>query len=323
MTTKRDLTGAAFRSIFGVGLKKLNGSPQGLKILDTNVLVHDPKAPMILQQDGIYGIVLAPISLNELDYLKYKHPNLSGKISEVGRLLNCMMEKKDPNLYIVQGDISKFPELDPANNDHQIIATYLTIKQQHPNLPLVLITDDILMHALANTLKINVQEHCHKMVDVSALEHPLPLINIPGSTTFSESCAWPIKGYKKDFIPENGGAVIISNGSVRYPCIRKGDSLRQIRMNISAAGIVPYTLEENETNWEMYLALEQLLDPQINFVTLLGKAGTCKTLLAIAAAIQQRKMYKTIYVTRPCTRLDDCSDELGFLPGELNSKLDP
>jgi PhoH-like ATPase len=74
-------------------------------------------------------------------------------------------------------------------------------------------------------------------------------------------------------------------------------------------------------NAEQTFALEALINPDIQLVSLTGKAGTGKTLLALAAALQQHKRYKQIFLARPIVPL--ANRDLGFLPGDLKEKMDP
>src|SRR5690606_4188286 len=74
-------------------------------------------------------------------------------------------------------------------------------------------------------------------------------------------------------------------------------------------------------NQEQAFALHALLDPTIRLVSIQGNAGTGKTLLALASALEQRKHYRQIYITRPVIPLSN--REIGFLPGDAKSKTDP
>lgn len=83
---------------------------------------------------------------------------------------------------------------------------------------------------------------------------------------------------------------------------------------VPAYGIIP-------RNAEQTFALDALMNPDIKLVSLTGKAGTGKTLLALAAALECRKLYTQIYMARPVVPLSN--KDIGFLPGDIKSKLDP
>jgi PhoH-like ATPase len=74
-------------------------------------------------------------------------------------------------------------------------------------------------------------------------------------------------------------------------------------------------------NLEQAFAIHALLHPDIKLVTIQGNAGTGKTLLALASALEQRKHYRQIFVTRPIVPLSN--KDIGFLPGDVKSKIDP
>ena len=95
--------------------------------------------------------------------------------------------------------------------------------------------------------------------------------------------------------------------------IRSVKTIRRID-KASAYGITP-------RNAEQIFALNALLNPDIRLVTISGKAGTGKTLLALAAALEKRKYYRQIYVARPIVPLSN--KDLGYLPGDIQAKLDP
>ncbi len=82
------------------------------------------------------------------------------------------------------------------------------------------------------------------------------------------------------------------------------------------------TAETTKRNWSQYVALAQILDPEINLVFLQGGAGTGKTLIALAGALEQRRKYTNIVIARPMVHLED-RDEIGFLPGGLEQKMAP
>ena len=84
--------------------------------------------------------------------------------------------------------------------------------------------------------------------------------------------------------------------------------------NLNAYGITPRNAEQS-------FALNMLLDDRIHLISLSGKAGTGKTLLALACALERRKRFRKIFLARPIVPLSN--RDLGFLPGDIHSKLDP
>ena len=104
--------------------------------------------------------------------------------------------------------------------------------------------------------------------------------------------------------------------------LRKGNFLALIAKDLSAFGITPFSFNCDGINWYQVCALAQLLDPNIDFVFLKGGAGTGKTLLSLAAALEQNHLYRNIFLTNPMVPLDGV-DNIGFLPGSLSRKIAP
>ncbi len=120
-----------------------------------------------------------------------------------------------------------------------------------------------------------------------------------------------------------------SPGSIRLPSYQKsfaaiyrGDILTIIDKEISASSIKQYSVNGNGPNWHQMIALELLRDEDIDAVFLQGGPGTGKTLLAVAAALEQDKKYDKILITRPQVHLEEIYNQ-GFLPGNMAKKLDP
>jgi PhoH-like ATPase len=109
--------------------------------------------------------------------------------------------------------------------------------------------------------------------------------------------------------------IILRNGSrsALAICDHEGKFLRRVEKT-AAYGISPRNVEQT-------FALNALLDPEIRLVSISGKAGTGKTLLALAAALERKKEYRQIFMARPVVPLSN--KDIGFLPGDIHSKLDP
>ena len=124
---------------------------------------------------------------------------------------------------------------------------------------------------------------------------------------------YPIPSRFRDY-PVNQLFVLKSEGKILVR-IRKGESgLIPLRKNEKVFGI-------QAKNHEQEFAFDALLDPEISLVALTGKAGTGKTLLALAAALKQKEQFEEILVARPAVEMSDKT--LGFLPGDKDEKIDP
>lgn len=334
------------QSTLGFGLKEIHGSPETIYVVDTNVLVSDSNTVENLQDNGTNAVVIPWIVLSELDNLKTKQ-DLSRQVGDAVKKINHQLHIKDPNLYITQGNIKKYLDLDPKNPDHHIIATCLDILEGYSQIPLVLVSNDAMVHTVGMRLGIKVEEYKEDQVSRIDFEKPLPKF-CTDEFKINENGHFIISGSQKDFpVLHNGGAVLHSyDYSTIFPVIRKDNLLIPIRSDINAMGITPMSKEE-EPNWAQYVALYQLLDPTISIVTLHGEAGTGKTLLPIAAAIKQliveektsgpvagrnmedelvqsgfagvKGFYRKIYIARPFIHLGD-KDPMGYFPGDIDAK---
>ena len=123
--------------------------------------------------------------------------------------------------------------------------------------------------------------------------------------------------YKDDVLKNCAGSFSESFAAIYY-----GDVFTVVDKEIKASNLGQYTINGNGPNWHQIIALQQLLDPDIAAVFLQGGAGTGKTLLAMAAALEQDSIYDSIIVTRSQVPSDG-KDRNGFLPGNIAKKLDP
>ncbi|MFA6594130.1 MAG: PhoH family protein [Candidatus Buchananbacteria bacterium] len=337
------------RSIIGYGLKEIFGQPRQIYVVDTNVLVNDSKTIDNLQRNGTNGVVVPWIVLSELDSLK-SNQDLSRQVSDVVRTINKKVHDKDPNFYIAQGDIRNYPDLDPRNPDHHIIAACLDIMRDHEDVPLFLVSNDAMVHVVGLKLGLNVEEYKADQVDLVDFEHGLPEI-FSDQLEEQPDGKFIIRGGDAAKVPINAGAIISNReGSVVFAAIRKGNFFVPIRNDIGVLGISPRPMD-NKINWAQYVALQQLMDPEISLITLHGEAGTGKTLMSIAAALKQLVTepdkanvpvagncclgeqlakagyapcgrYRKVYIARPFIHLSN-KDSTGFLPGDLVAKSIP
>jgi len=276
------------QSILGFGIAKLNAEHEGLNVVDTNVLVNDPNAVDLLKKGGKKGVVFPWIVLSELDVLKNEQ-DLSRLVMEAIRKINRMQHSKDPNFYIAQGDISEWSDLNPDNPDHHIIALCLTLKKQYPQMPLTLISNDAMVHTVAMRFDINVEEYKADQVDKVDFERPLPKVPMAELKQRDDSNYRIIGGMAASVLPNCGAVITDEDGMPLFAAMRKNNHFVPIKPDIRSMGISSFSID-NEPNWAQMVALQQLLDPTISLVTLHGEAGTGKTLLSIAAALNQLKI---------------------------------
>lgn len=301
-------------------------------VFDTNVILHDFKSIFSFEETNI---VIPIIVLEEVDKFKKGSDTINFNAREFIRELDSLAENsKDKDIFtngVILSNKSKifidvnneeredFKKIFSGNiPDHKILSSAYNIKCE--NLRVVLITKDINMRMKARSLGINTQDYnTDKIEKLSSLFTGIENISGDNAKVYIEE------------LKNNNEIGIKSEHSIypnTYLCYRineedeavigkykeNSNSIVHVNTDISAYGIKP-------RNEEQAMALDILLDNSVPLVTVMGKAGTGKTLLALAAALEKRREYRQILLARPIVALSN--KDLGFLPGDVNSKLEP
>ncbi|MBT4500027.1 MAG: PhoH family protein [Gemmatimonadetes bacterium] len=300
-------------------------------VLDTNVILHDSSC---LHHFEEHDVVVPIVVLEELDQFKKGNETLNYHAREFLRALDALSGDKLFNggveLGPGQGKISlrlesEFhpdltPSFSPAKPDHHILNAAYQITTGKPARQAILVSKDVNLRMKAKSIGLMAQDYRNDQVaDVSAL--------YTGSRTEENVDSELIdRLYRDPFTldpteldledaPRPNEYLILRNGrkSALATFDAADNAVRHVD-KLSAYGIIP-------RNAEQTFALHALLDDRIQLVTLSGKAGTGKTLLALAAALQRRKSYRQIFMARPVVPLSN--KDLGFLPGDIDSKIAP
>ena len=302
-----------------------------LFIIDTNVLLHDYKCIYNFEENDV---IIPIVVLEELDKFKRGNDLINFHAREFTRELdklsgdllltaNIPLGENLGNLHIETGkDFSEkvnqsFPE---RTADHRILAIAEYVCTSNKDKAVVLITKDINLRMKAKSLGIIAQDYENdKVADIDDLYKGISIMEGVDQGLISKLYELPegvsseefrlekdLKGHQF-FIMKNNG----SSALAHYNPLNK-NLTRVIKQ--TTYGIDP-------RNAEQTFAIEALSNPDIQLVSLTGKAGTGKTLLALAAALQQHKRYKQIFLARPIVPL--ANRDLGFLPGDVKEKMDP
>ena len=302
-----------------------------LFIIDTNVLLHDYKCIYNFEENDV---IIPIVVLEELDKFKRGNDLINFHAREFTRELdklsgdllltaNIPLGENLGNLHIETGkDFSEkvnqsFPE---RTADHRILAIAEYVCTSNKDKTVVLITKDINLRMKAKSLGIIAQDYENdKVADIDDLYKGISIMEGVDQGLISKLYELPegisseefrlekdLKGHQF-FIMKNNG----SSALAHYNPLNK-NLTRVIKQ--TTYGIDP-------RNAEQTFAIEALSNPDIQLVSLTGKAGTGKTLLALAAALQQQKRYKQIFLARPIVPL--ANRDLGFLPGDVKEKMDP
>ena len=301
-----------------------------LFVLDTSVLLFDHNAITNFQENDI----IIPITvLEELDNFKIGNETRNFEARNVIRFLDKLSEESMLNTWIPLGEgLGKLKivayengqELDAekiygnGKNDHRILNTAASLRYRNPDAEVILVTKDINLRIKAKALGLPSEDYeTGKVKNIEDISQ--------GYMTVSDLSADVIKDiYQKKEILESGllkhskmanGYYILNNCAqsalVRYN--QNKDTLERVDKSY-AYGIKP-------RNSEQTFAMHALLNEDIRLVALQGIAGSGKTLLALAAALEQRKRYQQIILSRPIVPLSNRS--IGFLPGDANEKISP
>lgn len=300
-------------------------------VLDTNVILHDFRCLDNFEENDIY---LPIVVLEELDKFKKGNEQINYNAREFLRQLDALTDddlfKKGAQLgngmgrlYVEVGGKanekiwSVFPEHIP---DHRILAVALEITERNPKTSTILVTKDINLRMKARSIGLVAEDYINDKVSnvylfekqhqtIGNLDAALidRLYNEPSGIPYDELNLEPGIIPNECFVMKNGKKSALARYNPFTQRVKKVEKQ-------TCYGIQP-------RNAEQAFAFEVLLDPDIKLVALTGKAGTGKTLLALAAALKQSDEYDQILLARPIVALSN--KELGFLPGDEKQKIMP
>ena len=298
-------------------------------VLDTCVLLADPRSPLRFDE---HDVVIPLVVVEELDRKKTRLDEVGANARAAIRLFEELGASRngglrDPAALPGGGRIrielngvtsDRLPSvLDPGTPDHRILATCLNLPEDlHP----VLVTKDAALRIKGAQLGVPVQDYRADTVPVEQLHSGIVEHATDGSTIdrlFLESKIElsGVEALVNQF-------VLLREGTSRSALARVIQSeptlvIERVPTHVKAFGVEPKNLRQT-------VALHQLLDPDIPAVSMMGMAGTGKTFLALAAALEQvleQGRYRKVSVYRPLVAVG--RQEVGFLPGDLSEKLAP
>ena len=296
-------------------------------VIDTNVILHDATCIQNFEDNEI----VIPISvLEELDQFKRGNEQIHYNAREFLRLLDELSVDSDmSDLNQFDGKVrvvvnhSWHPNVEVIFKedcpDHRIINCAFKLHEETPDKKIVLVSKDTNIRLKARSLGILAEDYTTDAIEdisdiypgnrlienVSTEEIDMVYNSDNINTNDLKSIEKPTPN--ENFILKNGQKSVLAY----FDPFEK--SIVQIN-NPNAYGIIPRNAEQS-------FALNMLLDNRIQLITISGKAGTGKTLLALASALEKRKSFSKIFLARPIIPLSN--RDLGFLPGDIHSKLDP
>lgn len=296
-------------------------------VIDTNVLIHDP---MSIYSFVDNDVVVPIYVIEEIDKLK-RNQTTAIQARQAARVLDdirkkgCLakgveLENKIFFRVEIENNLGYLPDiLSKDVVDNRIIATTLGIKNKNPNMRVILITKDINMRIKADSLGVEVQDYETDKIVYSSLDDGYTEIEVPMEIfqKFEKSGKINVWELDKEYkFTENIFIKFKYGDRSIYGRYNSGKIRKNLEGQISAWGA-------RARNDEQEYAIELLMDENIKVVTLIGQAGTGKTLLAIAAGLEQvveRQKYKKLLIARPIIPM---GKDLGYLPGSEDEKLRP
>ena len=300
-------------------------------ILDTNVLLHDPNSPLNFKENT----VLIPIEvIEEIDRFKRESTERGQNARSVSRMLDGLRTKGRlsegvglPNggrLRIVfQNKKNSNGHVNVGNNsvDSRIVAVAQSVRKAAPKSSTILVTKDINLRIKADALGLQAEDYEGDRVMIKDLYTGMIDLTVTGKEMagFRASGEFQLNGAKQYF--PNEYFTLAEDGNPKRAALAKVD--------LSGGKLVPI-IDARDGIWgirprnrEQNFAFDALLDDRVKLVTLMGKAGTGKTLIAMAAGLKRTVLdreFRRLVVARPTISM---GKELGFLPGTLEEKLNP
>ena len=300
-------------------------------VLDTNVLLHDPHSLLNFRTNN----VLIPIEvIEEIDRFKRESTELGQNARSVSRLLDGLRGKgslsdgvpleNGGRLRIVFQKPAKATSqviLGDKTVDNRIVATALSIQKSTPKLPTILVSKDINLRIKADALGLQAEDYETDRVLIKDLYTGMADIAVSAE----KLAAFRANGE----LEINGGTQYFPNEYCTLSEETNPKRTALTKVDASGKKFVPI-IDSREGVWgikprnrEQHFAFDALLDDRVKLVTLMGKAGTGKTLMAMAAGLKKTVLdreFRRLVVARPTISM---GKELGFLPGSLDEKLAP
>ena len=323
-----------------------------LYVLDTNVLLHDPTSIFRFQEHDIY---LPMMTLEELDNHKSGMTDVARNARQVSRTLDGILQNLEgpidkgiPLETLNHGEATgrlfiqtkpfdvKLPMLPQGKADNQILSVVEGLKESVKDRDVVLVSKDINMRLKAAALNLVAEDYYNdKMIEDSDILYSGTL-KLPAN--FWDEHGRNLKSWQKDgrtWYQIEGSLVpsFLVNQFIWYE--QEGATpfyaqVMSVEGNRATVRLIDDYLNPKHTVWginarnrEQAFALNLLMDPNIDFVTLLGQAGTGKTLLTLAAGLTQtmeQRRFNEIIITRATISV---GEDIGFLPGTEEEKMAP
>ncbi len=320
-------------------------------VLDTNVLMHDPASLFRFEEHDVF---IPMTVLEELDAAKKGLSEVSRNVRQASRFINGLMEKENSKSLLQglkleqplsisidrnkpQGKLffetgTEIFTKSTKSADNLILESALRLRDKNTQKSIIIVSKDINLRIKANVIGLQAEDYFndHVLDDLSLLYSGETLLPADfwerqqtlDSWTENGSTFYKVKGPDLCHLAPNQCVYVDAKNSLEAIICDQHKDVMTLRI------VADYRKKSNiwglnARNREQNFALNLLLDPDIDFVSLLGNAGTGKTLLSLAAGLAQTldtKRYREIIVTRATVPV---GDDIGFLPGTEEEKMTP
>jgi PhoH-like ATPase len=311
--------------------KSKTGGRKKIFVLDTSVILYDHNAFENFQEHD----VAIPIQvLEELDNMKSGNDTRNFEARSFIRLMDDISRNKLVNQWqpLNGGSKGSFKVILDTKNiaadaeavfgsektDHRILNAALVLQEENPDKKIVLVSKDICLRLKAKALNLYAEDYeTGKVKNLDELYTGKTTLNKVADKVISQLNKHDILPVDTFDIPAytHNHFFILNGKNSSVPAFYNSQSKQLEKVTEQPIFNI------HPKNTEQAFAIHALLHPDIKLVTIQGNAGTGKTLLALAGALEQRKHFRQIYVTRPIVPLSN--KDIGFLPGDIKSKVDP
>jgi len=323
---------------------------RSIYLLDTNVMLHDPSSIFRFHE---HIVLISLLTIEEID-AKKKDSGIGYNARDISNKLELLIERREENpeggisipngnngtLFFVSGMLSKnFPaELSLSYKDNALLAQVMGFQEHYPKHNFVLVSKDRNLRIKCRALGIDTEDYLHDKISeeyLSSFFQPIKHITLDEdeiNKTFKtkSDAKWTINYKKKWQLNENEGVAMFDPTEQLFGLgIRKKDKLNYF--DYSSTKVLdtnPKVLDEEkyQHNFEQAVCMAQALDDDIKIQIIIGRAGTGKTHIAMAAALEKvfhERRYDSIKLIKPIVTKSRLGEDIGFLPGSVKRKLIP
>jgi PhoH-like ATPase len=306
---------------------------QKVYVLDTNVLLHDPRALFKFEDNEV---VLPIHVIEEVDHFKRETSELGRNARMFTRFVDELREKSSNSLQRgvglpsggrlrVSASEDVLSEKNGRSADHKILAAALVERDQHPGRPVIFVTMDANLRIRADALGLRAENYEGGRIHVESLYDGMLQLDAPSAAVDALGKRKAVHqtevGRDAELLYPNACVVLRDEVNDKHSALGRFDQrerrITPLRVGRDGIwGVRPRSAEQ-------MFACDLLLDDSVRLVTLVGRAGTGKTLMALASGLQKvlgDGAYARLLVSRPIMPL---GRDVGYLPGSLEEKLNP